>query len=621
METCGGSYNGEVVRDPPEARLGRHIGPDLTLELRHSNGMAKVLVYGDEEVSSASYSYVLRTLQFLCRSKYDVQGVKSEVLATAPWEASTRLVVVPDSHMYTSSAWSTLTGMRTAKQQVQAYVMQGGTILALGASAACIDNSSSSSGDSVATLEQNKDGQSVAHMRTLGRGQILWHCASEPAQASIQRMLEAAQISTHNTIFSALPSRTPILVASQSASLLDAWAEKLRTHAAAAAPTNATETPGTYITDSSDTWVLHNWQPTYANKDVAECVGTDADDEKVTSIVLVPEKHFAEASESTRDFDLARYFEALSEARAVSASMPWPRPRSFHTAVGHIIAYARAIKSTQTALDSNRCLLEACVPGMTFFATQQVQGRGRGQNAWISPRGCLQFSTLVSLPLHIGSKSVLLQYLAALAVVYGVSILYPSVRGRVRIKWPNDLYAQVPEEQLGSICITEHGMRKHFVKIGGILVTAVCTPEAFHAIVGCGINCLNNEPTTSVHALAHDDTPVTQEACAGAIMAALESLVRVFADVGYTFAPFAEAYEQAWLHSDQDVCLADMPDEPRRIVGITSDYGLLRTVPRQAPIRASDACAWCATPVPGVVDVQPDGNSFDMLQGLVKKKI
>lgn len=164
-------------------------------------------------------------------------------------------------------------------------------------------------------------------------------------------------------------------------------------------------------------------------------------------------------------------------------------------------------------------------------------------------------------------------------------------------------------------------MRKHFVKIGGILVTAVCTPEAFHAIVGCGINCLNDEPTTSVRALAHDDTPVTQEACAGAIMAALESLVRVFADVGYTFAPFAEAYEQAWLHSDQDVCLADMPNEPRRIVGITSDYGLLRTVPRQASIRARDACAWCATPVPGVVDVQPDGNSFDMLQGLVKKKI
>ena len=204
METCGRSYNGEVVRVPSEARLGRRIGPELTSEPRHSNGMAKVLVYGDEEVSSTSYSYVLRTLQLLCRNRYDVQGVKSEVLATAPWEASTRLVVVPDSCMHTSSAWSTPTGMRTAKQQVQAYVMQGGTILAFGASAVCIDNSSSSSGDSVATLEQNKDGQSVAHMHMLGRGRILWHCASEPAQASIQRMLEAAQLSTHNTSFPAL---------------------------------------------------------------------------------------------------------------------------------------------------------------------------------------------------------------------------------------------------------------------------------------------------------------------------------------------------------------------------------------------------------------------------------
>ena len=81
METCGRSYNGEVVRVPSEARLGRRIGPELTSKPRHSNGMAKVLVYGDEEVSSTSYSYVLRTLQLLCRNRYDVQGVKSEVLA------------------------------------------------------------------------------------------------------------------------------------------------------------------------------------------------------------------------------------------------------------------------------------------------------------------------------------------------------------------------------------------------------------------------------------------------------------------------------------------------------------------------------------------------------------
>ena len=163
-------------------------------------------------------------------------------------------------------------------------------------------------------------------------------------------------------------------------------------------------------------------------------------------------------------------------------------------------------------------------------------------------------------------------------------------------------------------------MKKHFVKIGGILVTAVCHQDTFQAIVGCGVNCLNEEPTTCIRALVPDET-VTQEGCAGAIMAALESLVRVFADADYTFEPFASAYRDAWLHSDQPVELSDVPGEPRRrMVGITSDFGLLRTVPYDASIRATDPRAWSAAPIPGAVDVQPDGNSFDMLRGLVRRK-
>ena len=43
-----------------------------------------------------------------------------------------------------------------------------------------------------------------------------------------------------------------------------------------------------------------------------------------------------------------------------------------------------------------------------------------------------------------------------------------------------------------------------------------------------------------------------------------------------------------------------------RIVGITADHGLLRTVPE----RGGEA----------FIDLQPDGNSFDMMANLIKTK-
>jgi biotin---protein ligase len=46
-----------------------------------------------------------------------------------------------------------------------------------------------------------------------------------------------------------------------------------------------------------------------------------------------------------------------------------------------------------------------------------------------------------------------------------------------------------------------------------------------------------------------------------------------------------------------------------RVVGITTDYGLLRTVPEPGQGRQED-----------FIDLQPDGNSFDLMAGLIKTK-
>lgn len=50
-----------------------------------------------------------------------------------------------------------------------------------------------------------------------------------------------------------------------------------------------------------------------------------------------------------------------------------------------------------------------------------------------------------------------------------------------------------------------------------------------------------------------------------------------------------------------------------RIVGITEDYGLLRTIPVVSNHRLGQSDAF--------VDLQPDGNSFDMMAGLIRAKV
>ncbi|KAG5643081.1 hypothetical protein H0H81_010317, partial [Sphagnurus paluster] len=75
-----------------------------------------------------------------------------------------------------------------------------------------------------------------------------------------------------------------------------------------------------------------------------------------------------------------------------------------------------------------------------------LAGRGRGANIWLSPPGCLLFSVHLRLAVHAlpAHRFVFLQYLFALAVVEACrapAVLGQKAGEKVRIKWPNDLYA------------------------------------------------------------------------------------------------------------------------------------------------------------------------------------
>jgi biotin--protein ligase len=98
-----------------------------------------------------------------------------------------------------------------------------------------------------------------------------------------------------------------------------------------------------------------------------------------------------------------------------------------------------------------------------------------------------------------------------------------------------------------------------------------------------------------------------------------------------SFDSFMDLYLERWLHSyvdcvhgtinvpsllslcsDQLITLTTVvPPKLVRITGITHGHGLLRTMPERTGWPSGDE---------GFYDLQPDGNSFDMMAGLIKSK-
>jgi biotin--protein ligase len=111
------------------------------------------------------------------------------------------------------------------------------------------------------------------------------------------------------------------------------------------------------------------------------------------------------------------------------------------------------------------------------LASHQLAGRGRGSNTWLSPAGCLQFSLAlrVALDRFPAGRLVFVQYLFSLAVVEACraeGVLGADVGAKVRIKWPNDLYAA-----------TGPG-KDDLRKIGGVLVNTSFSGGKVDIVIG-----------------------------------------------------------------------------------------------------------------------------------------
>ncbi|GAA5982291.1 hypothetical protein JCM10908_004817 [Rhodotorula pacifica] len=303
-------------------------------------------------------------------------------------------------------------------------------------------------------------------------------------------------------------------------------------------------------------------------------------------------------SAETPLFDIPQYFASLE-------------PK---TDIGRVLLYGETVTSTQTLLDRNDGFL-ACLPaGTVCAASHQVAGRGRGGNAWISSAGCLQFSLVLRLPQADAARIVFVQYLVGLAVVEAITAQPGLKQLGVCLKWPNDIYADLGNEM-------EAGQR--YRKIGGVLINSSFRDGVFSLVAGCGVNVSNPRPTTSVNELLQRLRSIGScerqrfrcEEVLALIMNRLNEMWPTFQKDG--FAPFMDNYLDRWIHQNQVVTL-DETGERVRIVGITPEHGLLRTVSVDSGHSEYERERHPSGPT--YIDLQPDGNRFDILKGLISAR-
>ncbi|CAG5120576.1 unnamed protein product [Candidula unifasciata] len=262
--------------------------------------------------------------------------------------------------------------------------------------------------------------------------------------------------------------------------------------------------------------------------------------------------------------------------------------------LGQVLFYTDVITSTMPVFDG----LQFSIPenvGLIAVAGRQTSGRGRLGNSWLSPIGCAMFTLPLSLSLEsqLGQRVSFLQHIVSVAVVQSVVTLPGYEDLDIRLKWPNDIY---------------YGKE---MKLGGVLVTSTVVDTRIYATIGCGFNVSNSNPTICINDIIRlrnisnphlpELPPLTSSHLIARTVTCLENLIQNFEKDGHQ--GFCNEYYKHWLHGNCKVNIQLDKATEGVIVGL-DDYGFLS-------VRTSD----------GVISVQPDGNSFDMLHNLIHVKL
>lgn len=253
------------------------------------------------------------------------------------------------------------------------------------------------------------------------------------------------------------------------------------------------------------------------------------------------------------------------------------------------LLHSRICSSTQTILTNEPALLDRLPNFSVYVADHQVKGKGRVNNCWISSEACLQFTLKIEWPLAKGNRLPLLQFLIAVTLVETInSFKFVDCGVMSKIKWPNDVYL-----------VKEGGL---VGKISGILVNCIQSCNVYNVLIGVGVNLLSDQLLPSiVHLNDHLTSSISKE----------EFLVKLLERFHYRYTDFISSdsfpfddYHRNWLHSNQQVQLESVQSRKVSIKSI-DEFGYLV---------GKD----CATGE--VFKIEPDGNSFDMMHNLIKRK-
>ncbi|CCD66051.1 BPL/LPL catalytic domain-containing protein [Caenorhabditis elegans] len=300
--------------------------------------------------------------------------------------------------------------------------------------------------------------------------------------------------------------------------------------------------------------------------DVVEELGLPEATEKLLPIEVVNRDSDAGTS---KNFDFNLYFEQI------------------HSKIGQVVLLVDVATTTMDIIES----VNAGIPSLesvVVIANRQISGRGRGGNEFLCPRGMamFNFSFSISKKSRIAKHLPILQHIFCVALVEAARNLSGYPEFPLHIKWPNDLYCE----------------RSH--KVGGMLLQCSTRDDSFRVSIGCGMNVSNDKPTMCLNDMLpkEAETRITKEQLIAETINKFTYYMKDYEDNGPE--TFKKKYHEYWLHSQQEVLLSDF-NERVTIRGIDDD-GYLQVRSKSNPDK--------------IFSIGDDGNTFDMMKGLIRHK-
>ncbi|KAJ1527555.1 hypothetical protein ONE63_007521 [Megalurothrips usitatus] len=262
--------------------------------------------------------------------------------------------------------------------------------------------------------------------------------------------------------------------------------------------------------------------------------------------------------------------------------------------LGRLVIYGEVMSSSMHVVG-----YEKLWHGLAVIPRQQLNGRGRSSNVWISPEGCAMSTVQLIVPLSspLGQRASLIQHVVATAVVSALTKQSGFEKALdVHLKWPNDIYLIVDNE---------------LYKIGGLVLSCTNRGNLLICNIGLGVNLDNRDPTTCINeqimlynARTGSKLPtLSLEKWLALFFTELERLLELMQN--HSDSEVMDLYYKFWLHSDAEIVVRDISGNEKQVVvqGV-DEFGFLQVREKSGKI----------------FTVQPDGNTFDMCVGLIAPK-